>query len=282
MYIIRGEIIMKYKAYCTDLDGTLLNSKSELSRKNAEAIKEIADMGVFFVPTSGRTIQEMPSKLVDDPAIRYIIYSNGAGVLDKETGKRDEELIDGKTVERILSVMRDFPSLLAIHKSTECFIDGEGVLNRNKYKINDAYIEIFKRINVIEHSFEGFIREAGAIEMFIAFFGVEVDEDECIKRLSQIPGIYITSSCDGNIEIISEHANKGNGIRRFAKMAGISREEIISSGDGRNDIALLEAAGLPLAVSNAKPELKEKARYIICSCNDHVAEYVLENYLRND
>ncbi len=269
-----------YKAYCTDLDGTLFNSKGNLSEENERAINEIHAMGVHFVPTSGRTINEMPKSLVENPAIRYIIYSNGAGVIDKETGKRSEELINEETAAKILDVLREFPSLLVIHKDTECYIDGVGVKKSDDYKINSAYLEIFKYINVVNEDFDSYVRASGSLEMIVAFFGKTVNERECIERLSRIEGIYITSSTDGNIEIISALANKGNGVRRFAKMAGVALSEIVATGDGKNDIALLESAGLPLAASNAKPELKAYAKDVICSSDEHVAKYVLDNYLR--
>ena len=68
---------MSYKILCSDLDGTLLNSDSEISAENLAAIQAVAEKGVFFVPSTGRTFAELPQQLREHPSIRYIIYSNG-------------------------------------------------------------------------------------------------------------------------------------------------------------------------------------------------------------
>ena len=79
---------MDYKIIASDLDGTLLDSTGHISNENFEAIKQLNKSSVYFVPASGRTLAEMPKELVENENIRYIIYSNGAVVYDKITGKK--------------------------------------------------------------------------------------------------------------------------------------------------------------------------------------------------
>ena len=52
-----------YKVVCSDLDGTLLDSESRLSEENSEAISELAKRGILFVPTTGRTMLELPDEI---------------------------------------------------------------------------------------------------------------------------------------------------------------------------------------------------------------------------
>jgi len=61
---------MDYKIVASDLDGTLLDSHGNISVENFEAIKQIADKGVYFVPASGRTLKEMPKDLIENQNIR--------------------------------------------------------------------------------------------------------------------------------------------------------------------------------------------------------------------
>ncbi len=62
---------MKYKVICSDLDGTLLNSKSELSAENKAAIIKLREMGIIFVPAIGRTLFELPLSVANaNPAAK--------------------------------------------------------------------------------------------------------------------------------------------------------------------------------------------------------------------
>ena len=70
--------------YISDLDGTLLDSRGEISQENLDAIHELASCGIPVVPASGRSYSEMPEILRTNPDIRSYIYSNGAAVLDTD------------------------------------------------------------------------------------------------------------------------------------------------------------------------------------------------------
>jgi HAD superfamily hydrolase (TIGR01484 family) len=62
-----------YKFLASDLDGTLLNTKGEISRENLEAIRSLHGMGVSFVPATGRAYNEIPAPLKENPYIEKAI-----------------------------------------------------------------------------------------------------------------------------------------------------------------------------------------------------------------
>ena len=68
---------MAYKILASDLDGTLLNTKGEISEGNLAAIKALHDAGILFVPTTGRAYNELPTVLKESPYVRYAICSSG-------------------------------------------------------------------------------------------------------------------------------------------------------------------------------------------------------------
>ncbi len=267
-----------YKAYCTDLDGTLFDNEGKLSQENETAIKELVERGILFVPTTGRTICELPPCIKNNDLMRYIIYSNGAGVIDRATGWKSEELIDAQTVKAVMDILADYDAIRTVHKDGDCFVNGDALGAPEKYHITEAYIRAFKDLVSVEDDFISFARDLGNVEMICVFFAKNANKDECVARLKEIRGIEMTSSVSGNVEIISEKANKGSGVRRFREYVGISRDDIIGVGDQKNDIELLKASGLALAVANASPELKAFAKETICKNTEHTVKYVLDKF----
>ena len=61
------------------------------------------------------------------------------------------------------------------------------------------------------------------------------------------------------IHIKSKKINKGTGLRRIAEMMGLDARDFVAFGDSPNDIEMLQASGLGVAVGNAHPELKKVA-----------------------
>ncbi|MBQ7153034.1 MAG: HAD hydrolase family protein, partial [Clostridia bacterium] len=70
----------------SDLDGTLLNSKKQLSDANAKALFDAAQRGIEIVPATGRFYGGMPACIRELPYVHYVITINGASVYDIKKG----------------------------------------------------------------------------------------------------------------------------------------------------------------------------------------------------
>jgi len=273
---------MKYKIICSDLDGTLLNSSSELSPENLAAIEKITEMGYLFVPTTGRTLEAIPPAVRLNKNIRYIIYSNGVGIYDRLENKRYETLVEGDAMKQMLSVLKRYDLLCVLHKDGLMYLDKDGYKRVENYRVLPAYLKLFGYIpnEYVIGSFMDFLDTKESMEMLVVFFSREGDDEaRCRLELGKIPGLFLTSSADGNIEIINEKANKGNAIKRLSKITEIPLAEFITLGDSYNDVEMLKLAGLSFATSGAKSETKAAAKQTICSNDEHVLKYLLENIL---
>ena len=82
------------------------------------------------------------------------------------------------------------------------------------------------------------------------------------EKLIRLPEATITSSFDHNLEIGGATTSKADALRQMGKLLGIRQDEMMAIGDSPNDIAMLLESGTPVAVGNAKPEVKEIAKYI--------------------
>ena len=105
---------MEYRIIASDLDGTLLNDKKEVSPENIAAIARMAELGVYFVPCSGRTLSEIPENVKSIPSVRYIIHSDGAVIHDKVTGERIERCMTQGAVKPALDILFEYENSMTV------------------------------------------------------------------------------------------------------------------------------------------------------------------------
>ncbi len=272
--------MQNYKIIASDLDGTLLNNASKVSRENIEAIADLTAKGVYFVPCSGRTFAEIPEEIRENKNIRYIIHSNGATVLDKQTGHRIETGISNALMGQILDVLTACEAHLTIRHGGNCYVDA-------RYQTQgdfDYYNVIVPHqdcvINYATHSAD-FVNLAYGLdnaEVVSAFFHNYDEKMACKKKLEATGKLRVVEASEYNIEIMNIDAGKGNALYALCDLLGVDYADTISMGDSDNDSSVTQAAGLGLAMENACDALKAIADEIICSNEEHGVVYVLNHY----
>ncbi len=273
---------MRYKLIACDLDRTLLDSNGDLRTENYDAISELSKQGVLFVPTTGRAYFEIPAIVRNHPAIRYFISSNGAIVQDvKRAETLVQNLIPGETVKSINEIARKCNLMCTNHMDNvsytikELFNDTAMIeYNVSKYFKN----QIYTCTTPIENYFEKFAN-GEPCEMIAGCFKSEADKMAFFEVVDKIHGLRVSAT--GNcIEIVSASAGKDVAVKKLIDILGIDIEEIITVGDGENDISMIKLTRNSIAVSNASKEVKSVAGRIGCSNDEHILRYVLEKIIK--
>ncbi len=271
-----------YKIIASDLDGTLLNNRSQVSQENLDAITKLAEQGIHFVPCSGRTFSEIPVQIREHPSIRYVIHSNGAAVLDKVTGQRILNCIPNSTVQKIMGLLTQYEAHICIRHNSQCFVDDihQSEEWMDYYNVAEAQKDCVRKYALRLDRFTDYVYGADQVEVFSAFFRNYEDKVACKKILMEDPSLHVAEISDHNIEVMSADAGKGRALLSLAQLLGIDIAQTISIGDSDNDSSITKTSGLGLAVSNACEALKGVADQVICSNEDHVAQYVLAHYFK--
>ena len=272
----------KYKIVASDLDGTLLNKEQIVSEENFRAISEMNRLGVGFVPTTGRAMNEIDSSLINSPDIRYIITSNGAVVYDKNIEKPIlTHYIPRDNVRFILETVRPYNVFIAVHEGGKTYFD------KNKYNpefLNKCGIDEYFGFIISQHAeaieeFESFLLSSDEMELIALFFELNDDASSCKQIFEDSERLCAVNPKTNYLEVYSSDAGKGKTLVAFANMLGVDITDVIAVGDSNNDSTMIEEAGLGLAVANACDALKELADQTICDNSEHIAKYVLENLL---
>lgn len=102
---------------------------------------------------------------------------------------------------------------------------------------------------------------------------------ELLEKGSPIPGIVFLRTGDGIIELNSIHASKGNALCTLCKKLGISMENVLAIGDNENDISMLQAAGISVAMENAEDDVKQAAKFVAGHNEEDGAAHFLEEWV---
>lgn len=267
-----------YKMVVVDLDGTLLNSKKQVSKRNAEVINKIHnEKGVQFVIATGRNINDISQVIeaIGDTINKYIIASNGAIIKDNV---KDEyvlkKYLDKTEVLEVIDAYREQNLRGLVHTY-------DGQLTEE-----NAKVEIGTKVGLVQDLKKYYLENDVSTTSMLTLHGEEKDLREMEEKIKvSFRELDSTGICDLAVEmeketyktkyidIMKKDSTKANAIEILADYLHINKEEIIVMGDGANDISMFEVAGHKVAMGNANEELKKKADYITTDNNqDGVAE----------
>ena len=271
---------MDIKLIAVDLDGTLLNDESAVSIENLTAIKELNSRGIEVVPCTGRTLGEIPDAVKNNSEIRYVIYSNGAVVLDKKSSTEIKRCIPKDALCKMFERLEKYQVHVSVRTNGNCYIQSASTSDRDitYYNIIPAHEDVIKNYAIEIEDFSPWLNSLEDAEVVSLFFHSEADRQTIIREFSLINEVLCVESFDYNIEVISKDSSKGASLASLSNLLKIDKKNVCAIGDSGNDITMMNSAGVKLATSNANPKLKEICDKIICSNNEHVLDYVKKNF----
>ncbi|MBS5955929.1 MAG: HAD family phosphatase [Clostridiales bacterium] len=255
---------MDIKLIALDLDGTLLNSKKQLSKENRKALTECIVNGILVVPCTGRTADGIPSEIKDIDGIRYAIATNGAVIHDlKENTVLDTRMLTWEKAMELLKFVDNYPVMY------DPYIEGRGITepkffeNLSDYCLTDALQDLVKKTRDLHPSIIDYVRNIRKpVEKINLFFPDMEGRARLRAELNKQADILVTSSIPNNLEINALGASKGEAIHRLADLLGIDRAQTMAIGDGENDFTMIRMAGVGVAMKNASEELQAEANYV--------------------
>ena len=269
------------KLIALDLDGTLLNSRKELSAENAEALARAAARGIEIVPATGRFFTGMPECIRGLPFVHYAITINGAAVYDmrRETDIAKAELPLMQAVE----IMRYLDTLPVIY---DCYMDNWGWMTRAlqqkaaDFAPNEHCLRMLLHLRTPVDELKAFVLEKGrGIQKIQLFTKEPALQQTLLQQLQErFDAIVVSSSLPRNIEINQAGANKGAALDTLAAYLGIDSAQTMAVGDELNDLSMIRAAGVGVAMGNACPALKEAADFVTADCDESGVASAIERF----
>lgn len=262
-----------------DLDGTVLTDEKTLSPRTVQVLCEALRQGVFVVPATGRTVKGIDPGILSLPGVRYAISSNGARIDDLQTGRPIwQKLTPQKMALEAFDMLSQYDCML------DLFQDGMGYTTvANAARIDEMippnlrdYVRNSR--TVVPDLREFILTQPQGIEKLTMFFFREEERQEAIRRAAAM-GMDPVSSLPGNLELTVAGVNKGAAVLALAQLLGLEPCQTMACGDGGNDIAMIQAAGIGVAMANGMPEVKAAADFVTKSNMEDGVAYAIEKFV---
>ena len=262
------------KMIATDIDGTILNFElGGFTPKVKECIKKLTESGIKVVLVTGR-MHSSAACLADELNLKTPIVSYQGGLIkdNYQNGKiHYRKDLDPQKAKEIIKWAK------------------ENNIHVNLYMDDVLYVEedneiIKKYTNIRYISYKVCSFDDLEIKNVNKVLAINYNDAEkvtgWVKYLSaKYPDLYIVKSTPYFCEISNIDAKKSRAVEFLCQEWGIKKEEVLTIGDQNNDIELLKAGGIKVAMGNGTPELKECADYITDSVNNDGFVKAVEKFI---
>lgn len=268
---------MSIKLIAIDMDGTLLLPDHTISPAVKEAIAAARERGVNVVLTTGRPYAGVENYLrelhMNQPG-DYCITYNGALV---------QKAADGSAVAQTPLSYDDYRYLEQLSREVGSHfhaLDRTTLYTANRdisrYTVHESFVATIPLV----------FCEAEKMDPNMTFLKVMmIDEPDILdKAITRIPQevkekYTVLKSAPYFLEILDKRVTKGTGVKSLAEALNIKPEEVMAIGDQENDIAMLEYAGVGVAMENAIGSVKEVANFVTKTNLDDGVAYAIEKFV---
>lgn len=271
----------KIKLIASDLDGTLLTSKKEITPRLYQALKKINEMGIYFVPSTGRPFDSLPWDVKNLPFLKYVITSNGASVYDaRENYDIVQNFLAPTAVDLTLEIAGKLPVIIEFFKDGKAYIAKEVFDDLSPYQLTESHIHYIKTTrNPVKDFFGEIEKNKCSLENINLIFSDMELRKQTWDLLKSKGHASVTASSPNNIEITSKDATKARALEKLCQVLGIEPKNTLAMGDGDNDLPMLRFAGIGVAMENGEAHVKAAADFIADDCNDFGAAKILEQII---
>jgi len=232
------------------MDGTLLNDEGEVPKRNREAIEQALKKDVHVVLSTGRGFDLCYPHAVDLQLPSYLIAANGAEIWTMDKKLLQKRTLATEMIERLYN--------LGVQAGVGMWmISTEGAFQE---KLPDDFM-----------NYE-----------WLKFGCYSTDQkklDILVEEFSKYEELELANSLPTNIEVNAKGVSKAAALEFLCERIGITMEEVMACGDSLNDLKMIQAAGIGIAMGNAQDAIKQVADFETVSNNEGGVGEAIERFV---
>ncbi|GAB6991581.1 Cof-type HAD-IIB family hydrolase [Paenibacillus pini] len=240
-----------YKLLALDMDGTLLTNEHQISPETSSWIKRAQEHGIHVCLSTGRSFGNALPFGEQLGLATPMVTVNGSEIWRAPHDLYQRYLMDVDLIKKMYGI--------AAHYDTWFWA----------YAVDHLYNK------------ENWTTEIDGQEWLKFGFHTEDDDvrHQILMELQDLGGLEITNSSPHNLEINPQGINKATGIAQVCSLLGLEMSQVIAVGDSMNDLAVIQKAGLGVAMGNAQQVVKDEADVVVASNDEDGIAEVIRKYI---
>ncbi|WHX26720.1 Cof-type HAD-IIB family hydrolase [Virgibacillus halodenitrificans] len=238
------------KLVALDMDGTLLTNEHEISDYTKKVIEKALEKGVHVVLSTGRWLQSCYPYAVTLKLPSYLVTSNGGEIYTVEKEIIEQHLLDADKMEKMWTLGKEIGLSMWI-------VSTEGVFR-------ETPPGRFQDYKWLKFGCDSYDKEK---------------LDKMVKELSYIEGLELTNSLPTNLEANPKGVSKASALETVCKKLDFTMQEVMAVGDSLNDMKMIQAAGIGVAMGNAQEAIKKAADYVTDTNNNDGVAKAIERFV---
>lgn len=257
----------------TDIDGTIADKDANISTSVRNTIKKLCDRGIKVVLATGRMFRATYPVLVDLNLNTPIISYQG-GFVKEYNGEQKilyAKYTDKTKAHEVIDYFREKNVHINVYVNDVLYVEND-----------DEYIKKYIENRNIVYTVVDDLKKVDMNGLH-KVLGIDKNPEKIIKVTEELKekykrNLYIIRSTPYFCEVSNPQASKAAALCFLRDYWGFKTNEVLAIGDQDNDIDMIEAAGIGVAMGNGTEKLKEAADFITKSINDDGFSFAMEKY----
>lgn len=275
---------MPIRLLAIDLDGTLLNSREEISAANRRALVEAAERGVLVVLVTGRRFHSARAFVEQIPCPLTVISSNGARVGSSSGEVLYRDFLPRQVARQVLKIAREYrPYAVAIYD-----VPGRGQILMQENAASEGPLSWYQLKSA------DCLAQVPDLEAAISTDPVQVMFGGPLERMEPVESLLHASAAGSSVHLtwtkyftrnisildcMNEGCSKGRALAFWAERCGIDSREVMAIGDNDNDLEMLQFSGQPVLMGNSTPGLGRDGWPVTLSNDQDGVAAAIESYV---
>lgn len=256
----------------SDMDGTLLNSKKEITPVDMKAIQRFMEMGGKFTIATGRTIQSFRHYYSMLELKMPLIMYNGSAIYDTSSDKVLYTVALPNEAKKITAeILAEMPSVGGEVLKT----DGTYIFRSNDYETLHTRLTrvtpIYRELDEIE--------DGDWLKVLFAMSPEDIPHIEMLVKKNGYDTVSFVKSSEIFYEMLPYGITKGTALDEYRKLDGMGGYTFVAIGDFDNDLDMIEKADFGVAPANAEENVRNAADMVLKNTNDTGAVAELVDYI---
>ena len=246
--------MQKIDLIALDLDGTALTPDNTVSDATRDAVRRACEAGLHVVVSTGRICGEARDFAIQLGADDLMVTSGGASL---SSVSREQCIMrmsmPWEPAVRAAAAVERIGVTAMIYVGETLLITPYDDMEFGKYKSNEGYLAVKQ---VVPSVAEYIADHRLSVDKIFARTNDMVMLTMIRSQVEQIPGVRVMSSASDNIEVVTPGADKGTALGMLCREFGTDLAHAAAIGDSENDLEMLRAVALPIAMGNANEAVK--------------------------